>query len=201
MLSRSNPRMARKEKLTLTISLLALVFSSIALFKENQSAIIDIEVDGSTGFLSNSLDSNFVETLTIPILFTNSTNNIGTVRKVSLFRAGQDTLVWRHFKSDHVELHWPKEVSPFTKGVTPEAHIINRIDSYAHPFIVGGQEDEFHFIEFYHDKSSGFFEPNSTYKLLVETSSNSIERDVSFRLDNENGKGEGSYFLIKSNHK
>lgn len=188
--------MERKDKLTLAVSILALIFSSIAILKDFEEANIEIAVYGSQALLSSPKDTLLKETLTIPILFTNSSNNLGLVRKVSLYKVGYDTLIWRYFTSDYLELYWPKGVNAYTQGVIPQSNIISRNNSRAHPFSVGGQSDAYYSVQFIYDKSFGFFDPQNTYKLFIETSTNSWSTELRFWPENENWKGNGSYLKV-----
>jgi hypothetical protein len=168
-----------RDRLSIIISFLALVVSSYAIFQNFKPAKISVDFHSSKGFLfSPKCDSNSFETINIPMLFTNSSHNMGLVRSVKLINSDKDTINWSYFSTD-------------------AANIVKRLKSYCHPFSISGQNEKFYTIEFQHSDCTGFYDDDKSFRILIETSNKTIVKNIEISPVNNNWKHNGSELLIK----
>ncbi len=170
--------MKLKEQISIIISIIALILSSLAVYDDYKPANIDIEFKESIGYLNSPNDNDsFNESITLPILFTNDSKNMGVIRNVSLLNSNQEVINWKKFST--------KAVNNFHRDM-----------NYCHPFSIKGQSDKYYSVQFDYSERNGFFGVNSQYILIINTNNKTLRNKIIITPQNENWEGNGSNLIL-----
>ena len=170
--------MKLKEKISIIISIMALILSSVAIYDDHKPANINVEFQESIGYLNSPNNSNsFNERITLPLLFTNDSKNMGVVRSISLENSNEEIINWNKFSEQAVNNY-------------------ERTLDYSHPFSINGQGEKYYSVQFTYSKKKGFFGIDSLYHLIIKTNNKTFTHKITLTPENKKWAGNGSNLII-----